>query len=307
MVAGLLLSILSAAAMAAGNLLEKRAVDALAAFSARRAGRMLKALVSSRLWLAGFVVSLVGLAFQVVAFALAPLVVVQSANGAGLVLVVLGSRFVFRERLSGREQGGLGAIVAGVVLVGASLGASSSVGRTGAVSTVLLVAAVSGLAGIGVLLAASRSNWLDLGLAYGCSSGLLYGVGALGSKGASTFVARDGVLASIPHLVVSPYPYLFLAASLAGLLSFQTGLQRARIGVVAPVSGVVSSSYAVAVGMVLFDEPLPHDPASTALRLVGFVAVLFGTALLAAPGPGAAASGAALARPGPGSAAPADE
>lgn len=284
-----MLSVLSAVGLAAGNVLEKRAVDAMAALSARRAGRMLKALVTSRLWVGGFVVSLAGLALQVLAFALAPLAVVQSANGAGLVLVVVGSRLVFRERLAPREQAGLAAIVTGIVLVGASLGSSDLVGRAGSPGSVVVASAASLLVAAGVLALGTGRRRLDPGVAFGLASGLCYGVASLGSKGASTLVARDGVVASIPHLFASPYPYLFLVASLAGLFSFQTGLQRARIGVVAPVSGVVSSGFVVAVGMVLFSERLPSDVASSTLRLAGFAVVLVGTALLAAGGqPGAA-------------------
>ena len=289
MVAGLLLSILSAAAMAVGNLLEKQAVDAMAALSARRAGRMLKALLSNRRWLSGFVVSLVGLGLQVLAFALAPLAVVQSANGAGLVLVVLGSRVVLKERLTGRELGGLVLVVAGVVLVGASLGTSgSTVGISGSAGRVVLVAVVSAAAGAVALGAARTLPRAEPGIAFGVGSGLFYGVASLGTKGASTVVVRHGVLGSVVPLLASPYPYLFVAASLLGLLAFQTGLQRARVGVVAPLSGVVSSTYVVAVGMALFSEPLPSDPTSTALRLAGFAGVLGGTALLAGVGPAGA-------------------
>lgn len=285
MLAGLGFSALTALSMSAGNLLEKHAVDRLPRLSARRAGRMLVALLTSPVWLAGFVVSLAGLGFQVVAFALAPLAVVQSVYGAGLVLLVLVARRVLGEHLGRREAAGLGVIVAAVVLVGVSLGNGAGVGLHGSATRVVVVAVVSMAAG-GLLLGAARTvPAVDPGIAFGVGSGLLYGVGSLGTKGASTLVARDGIVGSIPHLLASPYPYLFVAASLLGLLVFQTGLQRARVGVVAPLSSVVSSTYVVAAGMVLFDEPLPGDPARTALRLAGFAGVLVGTALLARPGP----------------------
>lgn len=297
MLAGLAFSVLTAVSMSAGNLLEKRAVDSMAAMSARRAGRMLASLLTSRLWMAGFVISLAGLGFQVEAFALAPLAVVQSVYGAGLVGLVVVARLVLREPIGRREVAGLGVIVVAVVLVGVSLG-SGAVGLAGSASRVVVVACGTAAAA-GLALAAARpGRALDPGIAFGVASGLFYGVGALGTKGASTIVARDGVLGSLPHLFASPYPYLFVAASLIGLLAFQTGLQRSRVALVAPLSSVVSSAYVVGVGMVLFAEPLPADAVRTALRLAGFAGVLAGTALLAA----GTAPGALAAAPAPGAA-----
>src|ERR1700722_13001596 len=88
MLAGIGLSLLSALVINAGNLIEKVAVDRLPGFSARRTTHMLRTLLSSKLWLVGVVVSVTGLAFQVVAFALAPIAVVQSIFCGGLVFLV---------------------------------------------------------------------------------------------------------------------------------------------------------------------------------------------------------------------------
>ncbi len=287
MLAGLAFSALTAASMSAGNLLEKHAVDRMGHLSARRAGRMLRALVGSPTWMLGFLVSLAGLAFQVLAFALAPLAVVQSVYGAGLVVLVIAARRLLGEQVGRREGLGLGVIVVAVVLVGVSLGGGGHIGLRGATASVLVVSGATAAIGALALVGRRALPRLDAGIAFGLGSGLFYGVAALGTKGASTVVARHGVLASVPRLLASPYPYLFVAASLLGLLAFQTGLQRARVGVVAPLSSVVASAYVVAAGMALFGESLPHDATRTALRLVGFAGVLAGTALLAGAGAGA--------------------
>jgi multidrug transporter EmrE-like cation transporter len=283
MLAGLVFSVLTAVSMSLGNLFEKRAVDAMSTLSARRARQMLMSLLRSRLWLAGFVISLVGLAFQVEAFALAPLAVVQSIYGAGLVALVVVARIVFREPLGRREVVGLGVIVVAVVLVGISLGAGEgAIGLSGSAGRVVLVACLTTFISLAGLLGARRLASFDPGIAFGVASGLFYGVGSLGTKGASTLVARYGVIGSLPHLFASAYPYLFVVASLLGLLVFQTGLQRSRVALVAPLSNVVSSAYVVAAGMALFAEPLPAKVGLTALRLAGFAGVLVGTGLLAA-------------------------
>ena len=58
----------------------------------------------------------------------------------------------------------------------------------------------------------------------------------------------------------SPYLYVMAACSAAGLLLFQTALQRCRISIVAPVSNVLGSIYFMVAGTWLFHERLPADP-----------------------------------------------
>lgn len=279
MLLGVLFSLLAAMSMSLGNLMEKRAVDAMATLSARRAGHMLRAMLTSRLWLGGFIVSLVALCFQVLAFALAPITVVQSISGGGLVLLVLASRIYLGEAIGRGEVAGLGTILVSLILVSVSLGSKDAVGLSGS-SQVVVVAGGATLLLVGgsYVGLARRSSASAL---YGVTSGFLYGVATLGTKGASVLVARYGVLGGVPHILTSPYPYLFLVASLLGLLVFQTGIQRGRIAVVAPLQSVVSSTYIVVVGMAIFHEPLPHDVVPSALRLAGVIGVICGTLLLA--------------------------
>jgi drug/metabolite transporter (DMT)-like permease len=222
-----------------------------------------------------------GVGLQIMAFALAPIPVVQSIFNAGLVLLILLSRVRLGERLHRVEWIGLAVVVVSLIAMSASLtGNSNSVGVGGSAGKVLL-AAVPTLA-LGVLLVwAIRSRWGRSGFLYGVVAGLLYGVAALGTKGASTLVVGHGVLSSIPQILTSVYPYVFLVFSVLGMLIYQTGLQRFRISVVGSMSDVVCSTYIVAVGMVVFGETLPKDPVTLVLRLAGFAGVLVGSVLVA--------------------------
>ena len=282
MLFGVLFSLLTAISMDVGNLMEKRAVDRMVALSTRRAGQTLRTILTSRLWLAGFTICFVALGFQVVAFALAPIAVVQSIYGGGLVLLVVASRVYFGESIGRGELIGLGMIVFSLVIVSVSLGSGDVVGLSASNQTVVVAGVTTVLiVGVVFVLLAGRPNASAL---YGITSGFLYGAATLGTKGASTLVARYGILPSIPRILASPYPYLFLVASLLGLLVFQTGIQRGRIAVVAPLQSVVSSTYIVAVGMVIFHEPLPHNVVLSVLRVVGFIGVVCGSLLLAGLG-----------------------
>jgi multidrug transporter EmrE-like cation transporter len=111
------------------------------------------------------------------------------------------------------------------------------------------------------------------GLLYGGASGLLYGAAGLQTKGVSGFLAQDAHH-FVGRTLGSPYPYLYLTLSGAGLLLFQTALQRGRASIVVPVSSVVGSVYTVLAGTAVFGEPLPQDPVRLVLRSAGFGAAI---------------------------------
>jgi drug/metabolite transporter (DMT)-like permease len=284
MAAGVLFSLLAAITLNIGNLIQKHAVSALPEFSARRTGHLIRTLVTSREWMAGFTLCLVGVALQVMAFALAPIPVVQSIFNTGIVLLVVLSRLRLGERLHRNEWIGLAIVVVSLISLSASLGGRmDTVGLAGSGSRVLL-AAVPTFALVVLIVAAIRSGVGTGGFFYGTAAGLLYGAAALGTKGASTILVRHGLVASVPHILTSVYPYVFLVFSALGMLMYQTGLQRFRISVVGSMSDVVCSTYLVAVGTIVFSEALPKNTTTLALRLGGFAGVLLGSVLVAAGG-----------------------
>lgn len=280
MIFGILFTLLASTCFNASNLLEKRAVDGMPEISARRTGHMIGHLARSRLWLAGFGVGVLAIAFMVLGYALAQIAIVQSIFGAGLVLLVLGSRIYLKEPMGKREWVGLFVIVAAVVLVAVTLGSSSGPGPSGSMVAVLISSIVTcGLAGLLFVLLLRRQG--DASVPFGVASGLMYGVASLQIKSASTILDRHGVIRAILPELASPYPYIFVLTSVVGLLIFQTGLQRCRVGVVAPITNVVASVYVVAVGMAVFGDPLPSSPILAILRFGGFGLVLVGSWIFA--------------------------
>jgi drug/metabolite transporter (DMT)-like permease len=284
MAAGVLFSLLAAITLNTGNLVQKHAVSALPEVSARRTGHLVRTLATSREWMVGFVLCLVGVVLETIAFALAPIAVVQSIFNTGVVLLVVVSRLKLGERLHRREWIGLAIVISSLIALSASLTSSKhSIGLSGSDLRVFL-AAVPTLAVVCLVVLAIRSGRWTNGFLYGIAAGLLYGAAALGTKGASTLVVRHGVVASVPNILTSVYPYVFLVFSVLGMLIYQTGLQRFRISVVGAMADVVSSTYLVAVGMIVFDESLPKDVITLALRLGGFAGILFGSVLVAVGG-----------------------
>jgi multidrug transporter EmrE-like cation transporter len=275
MALGVICGFLASASFSLSNLIEKRAVDRMAEISARRLVHMLRLLGTSPVWMSGFFVGIVAVGFMVIAYSSAPIAVVQSILGAGLVLLVLASRLYLHEPMKWREWVGVALIIAAVVLVSATLGSSSSPGTGGSVGYVLVASAAT-TAMSALIFAVLRRSSAEASVPFGVSSGLLYGVAALQVKGAAVLYSHHGLLGAVRHVIVTPYPYVFVVASVLGLLTFQSGLQRCRVAVVGPITNIVASIYVVAIGMVVFDEALPSDAVLSVLRLAGFALVLAG-------------------------------
>jgi drug/metabolite transporter (DMT)-like permease len=100
---GILLALVATTAYNVGLILEKRALGQMAALDIRRVLRVIGSLMTSRAWLAGFALMLTGLACQTIALTVEPVSVVQPVLASGVVLVLVLSRLVLRERLHGGE------------------------------------------------------------------------------------------------------------------------------------------------------------------------------------------------------------
>jgi len=281
MLAGVIFSFLSAMCASTGNVVQKLAVNRMPSIYARHPARMIRSLLTSRQWLLGLLLSVAGVGLLVLALSLAPIAVAQSIASSGIVLMVVVSRLHLHEPLRRNDVVGLVVVVIAVVFVSASLrGSDNSVGLGGSWID-LLYAVVPTVAVVVLIFVLIRRRGGSTAFLYGTASGLLYGIAALGMKGASTLVTRYGLVASVPKIFVSAYPYVTAVGMVFALLVFQIGLQRSRIAVMGSVSSVVASTYLVAVGMLVFGEHLPTDRAILVLRLTGFAGVLIGSCFLA--------------------------
>jgi drug/metabolite transporter (DMT)-like permease len=280
---GLALALLSTTAYNYGLIVEKQALGQLPAIGG--GGRIVSfvaSLATSPRWLAGFTLMLFGLAFQVLALLFAPVTLVQPVIASGVAVVIVLSRLVLHERLGRLQYACVAVMALSVVLLALSAeGAPAQVGHQVSGVRLAIIAIATCLfalvAAVSALRASARRPGPGRGqsggaVSFGIATGLLYGVAALAIKGVSgTLSHGHGIGAVVLALLSSPYPYVMAACSAAGLLLFQTALQRCRISIVAPVSNVLGSVYFIVVGTWLFHERLPTDPVRLTLRLVGIL------------------------------------
>jgi drug/metabolite transporter (DMT)-like permease len=274
---GVVLALVTTLAFNAGFVLEKGALSALPPLNARLPLNLVRTLVTTPRWLAGFALILTGLACQLVALTRVPLTVAQPVFASGIVFLLLLTMTVLGERLTSHEWTGLAGITVGVICVVTSLDSRTDVvGTGGHVLRVLLVAVPSTAAGLAVFAAASRNGRRGRpagDATYGAAAGLVYGVAGMITKGLSASIDFHGPVAIVSSALTSPYLYLLAPVTVAGFLVFQTALQRGRASIVAPVSSVISTLYTVIAGTLMFGERLPADTTHLTLRLTGLAAI----------------------------------
>ena len=229
-------------------------------------------LVHRARWLAGTGLSMLGWPLQVVALLLAPLVVVQPALAAGLlVLLYIGERLL-GERPGRYEWLAVGAIVLGVVGI-ALCAPPRSTTHTSEELTITLVLVGLGLASLlpYVLHVFDRRiaevTMIGAGLAFGWSA-------------VATKLAADD-LSSGRYVPALAWALSTAAASGVGVLSEMSALQLRPAILVAPVVFVTQTVVPVVLAPILLGERFSATPLGGVPLVLSITVVMSGAAALA--------------------------
>ena len=259
---GIALALASAAALNWGFFVQHGVASELPPLSVRRPLVSLRLLFSNLRWLGGFLAGIAGWALYVGALALAPLSLVQAASAGGIGLLALLVERTTRTTLTRRDRAGVGAAVAGLVLLGISLAGHTAGGRQASfVAVGLWIACSLAVAG----LAARR---IPAGAGFGVAAGVLYAAGDVATKAA----VGGGAAVAFTAAVLACHGLAFVA--------LQLGFQRGGALATAGVSTLLTNALPILAGTVLFHEGLPGG-ALGAVRLAAFAGVVVGAALLA--------------------------
>jgi hypothetical protein len=252
---GLLLGLVSAAAINGGYALQHTSASALPPLSLRRPVHSLTLLFRSGRWAVGFFAGIGGWGLYVAALALAPLSLVQAASAAGIAVLAVGG-----DPLTRAERVGVAAALVGLLLLGLSLGSHvhSSHGSGRAVVAWLLVSGA---------VAAAMPRVLPPGAGLGTAAGVLYAAGDVGTKAAFGGGTR---LLFVPALLAC-HGLAFACMQLA----FQRGGRLATAG----LAVLWTNALPIVAGTLLFSESLPGGWRGAA-RVGAFVLVLVGAVAL---------------------------
>jgi hypothetical protein len=223
-------------------------------------------------WLLGTGLSLLGWPLQLLALSLAPLVVVQPAMAAGLVVLLMVSERMLGERAGRREHLAVSAIVVGVV--GAALCAPPHTTSQVSDATIAVVLGVLGVASLlpYIMMRLSRRPPATITMA---SAGLAYGW-----SGVATKLASDNLHYGFLWIAVA-WGLATAAISALAALSEMSALQSRPAIQVAPVVFVIQTTIPVALAPVLFGEHFTETPLSGALLAVSLLVLIAGAAVLA--------------------------
>lgn len=249
---GLVLALLSAAAINLGFLLQQRGLREVPGGSLLRALR-------NRQWLGGQAVGWAGMAAQIVAVALAPLSLVQAFAVGGLALSVPLAAGIFGHRVSRRQ--------AWAVLIIAAALASLSVGLPRSHDS-LSTGVMLGMTAVAALLAlyCSRAGVTDL---RPVSAGLLYGVADAAIKAVALGWHAHGVSA-----LASGWTVLAVIATFGGFLAFQSALRTGSAVSAISIMTAVATLSALCFGVIGFGESLGRSAGAVFLHLVAILVAL---------------------------------
>jgi hypothetical protein len=223
-------------------------------------------------WMLGTGLSILGWPLQVVALLLAPLVVVQPALAAGLLVLLFLSERMLGERAGRSEHLATLAIVIGVIGAGLCAPPRSS-SETGGHLTITLV-----LLGLAL---ASLLPYLLRALGHSVAALTMVCAGLAGGwSGVATKLAADDL--SGHHLAAAAlWGLSTAAASGVGVLSEMSALQSRPAIQVAPVVFVTQTIVPVALAPVLFGERFSATPLGGVPLGVSLAVLIAGAALLA--------------------------
>jgi hypothetical protein len=270
LILGLLAAVCASTLYSIGVALQSMdAREAPAGFHLRIA--LARRLLKRRRWLYGTGLSALGWPLQVLALILAPLVVVQPALAAGLLVLLLVSERMLGERAGRVEHVAMLAIVLGVI--GAAIAAPNR--STEYVGSLPLYLVLAGLALFSLLPYALRLfhhpappvTMLAAGLAFGWS-------------GVSTKLASDA-LEKGQLGIAAGWAAATAIASALGALSEMSALQARPAIQVAPVVFVTQTVVPVVLALLLLGEDFPDNALSGTALSVALALLVCGAALLA--------------------------
>jgi drug/metabolite transporter (DMT)-like permease len=277
-VLGVSLMLLSTSMMNVGAVLQKKAVDTLPPFDATPLTSSVKAVLTTPIWLVGWLMATSAIVLNMAALGLADISIIQPLNGFGLVVLVLASRLLLGERLDALAAGGVALVVTGVACVGLTLPESRVfVGAEGLLGVYLQPLAFGSLLGLALLAVLA---WMTARRARGRAGILLAFAAAVCSVvGLSFSKGYFGLLAlSGPAGVLGPGAWLLLGLllsfSISAMMLQQLSFQKGRAVVVTPVFASTSVVLPLAVGRLVFGEQLPP------VALLGPLIIVVGVVLI---------------------------
>jgi drug/metabolite transporter (DMT)-like permease len=226
------------------------------------------------------VVAVAALAFHVAALALAPLSVVQAVLAGGLVFLAVLAEWVFGFHLGRREWAGIGITAAGLVFIAITQPSSPHTARVSLAGIIAVEAGALLFAVALMVVAHAYRERLDQaeGMLLGVAAGALFGMADVALKFLSHSVLTRGLFG-----LLNPWT---LSAIIAATLAFYASARSLQIGPgveVITFTSVAANLTGIGGGILVFGESIGEGALAIVGRVLAFVAVIVGAAIMPAP------------------------
>jgi len=276
-VRGLLIGLAASIMLAAGLAMMKSRAEALPAAQGTAALRAIIRWICDPAWTGGLVLETAGYMLYFAALAQAPVSLVAVMMQGGVAVFVIVAVVFLHERASRVETAGIIGIILAMVLLALSLRSAPPHGQLNSFGLGVLSALL--LAGTVILCSANRLR--RNGTAPAIASGVAFGLSSLYTKVlADIFATHAGYEIAI-QIAASPWLYLMIGTNLGGLVLLQNSFHWTRGIITMPLSSAISNLVPIVGGIIAFDESLPPDPTSAALRIAAFTLTIFASVLVA--------------------------
>lgn len=276
----ILLTVVASTACSIGKALQKEATSNLPKFSLDNE-KVIQQYRQSGTWLVGVALDVGGGIVQTVAFAMAPVSLLQPVSGIGLVGLALYSHFYLRENLRSEEWMAVGIATLGTVGLGSTSGGGveQEEAQPGAIRMIFTLLAV----GYGVVkMTGVRERYMKGQKGLSKVSAALYGLQAGGCFGLSASTIRTGfIMASSRRWTWAPFGLICgVALSSYGFVLQTCGLKEGSAVIVCTCVAVVAMVVGVVVGILGLGESMPSSPGSLIVRLCSWACIMYGVVVL---------------------------
>ena len=275
---GLICALLSALGTNLAFLFKHRGALAAPDVDMRHPLRSAIDLFRSRWWSIGWGVAAVAFALHVAALTLAPISIGQAVLAGGLVfLAVLAERF-FGFELGRRQWIGISVVAVSLSLLTLTGGGGGGARSDYALAGMIIFEAVA----VGGCLLLGLSHLIERipaqrGVLLGIAAGLGFGVSDVAIK------ALSGDLASGLVGLLSPWSVIIVTAAVFSFFASARSLQIGDGVTVIAVTSVAANLSTIVAGLAIFGDELGDSPLEVGVRVVAFVLILVGAAMIPAP------------------------
>lgn len=260
--------------------MQKRELDKLPRIGSQPALQTAKAFIRCRPWLEAQGLEFSGTFLKAIAVGLAPLSVVQPINSAGIALLALLAITKLGERPEISDWLGIGAIMAGLIMLGRSLiGVPSKAFSYNPLVLWFFIIFFFAVAGISLFNGFTRKSDQATNL-IAVAAGIVIGLTAVIIKLGWNDIGSRFWEHGFRHALFSPYLYLILILPFVALILEQIAIQRGKAIIVIPITTGMSNIIPIIIGIVAMHEPMPSTAGMFLLRLASFVFIIGGSIIL---------------------------